>query len=186
MKKVLLILIPIVLVFVAGVFLLNVYVHSKDNPSEADSMVVAELEKQALPLVEQNDIEYFFDSDWCQIIETSEKVAYRLINEEATSNCGSRPSNKPTVEMTESDIALFEDTESKLSNIGNEMFTRIQTEHLLNSEENIGLGFHLDCSFCRTRYVYWPNYEKLPDNVEGEIKYIPINSNWYRVEQDWN
>jgi hypothetical protein len=92
------------------------------------------------------------------------------------------------------DQLIFGQIKGKLDSIATEEFDGIQleypltyeSEHASLSREPIGIGFYIDCSFCRTRYVYWPNYKELPPNIEGEIIYTPINQNWYRVDQDWN
>jgi hypothetical protein len=45
------------------------------------------------------------------------------------------------------------------------------------------VAFDLNCWFCnRTRYVYEPNYV-LPEDVENEMWFTPINQNWYQVDE---
>ncbi len=195
MKKVVLILIPVFLVFVAGISLLNVYMHSNDNSFEIDSMIVSELEKTALPLVEHDNISYFFNSDWCQVLVENNVLFSSTIESTSDVDCGTRLTGiEAHNELGDEHRALFEKTRITLTNVAGKEFVRVseekpisyEPEHASLKQESIGLAFHLDCDFCRTRYVYWPGYVELPPDIDGEIKYVPINSNWYRVEQDWN
>jgi hypothetical protein len=71
----------------------------------------------------------------------------------------------------------------KIAEIGTE-YTRYDDPQAPHPPENVGVAFYTECFWCKTRYVYWPNYKSLPPDWIGEIRYIPINKNWYRVEED--
>jgi hypothetical protein len=46
--------------------------------------------------------------------------------------------------------------------------------------------FDLNCwFFSRTRYIYEPNYA-LPEDIENEMWFTPINQNWFQANEDWN
>jgi hypothetical protein len=53
------------------------------------------------------------------------------------------------------------------------------------SNRLIRAEFHLSTA-CRCSYVYQPRFDRLPANMQGEIEYTAINSDWYFVWEDWN
>jgi hypothetical protein len=159
-----------------------------DSPTK-DRQIVIELQSEVLPFVLEKNITLFFNQDWCRALKYGETSVVEVLNSTGGSTCLSE--GKP---FSDDDQLIFEETKAKLDSIAAEELSGIQLEYPLIYEpehanlprESIGLGFLKKCSFCRIRYVYSPNYEELPSNVESEITYTPINQNWYRVDQDWN
>jgi hypothetical protein len=49
----------------------------------------------------------------------------------------------------------------------------------------VGANFNLS-TMCRCSYVYHPNYDRLPENMQGEMEHTAINSDWYFTWEDWN
>lgn len=155
------------------------------NSSRNDKEVVRELQTRILPFIEENQISSFFDQDWCKVI----KYRDRFASNSSDPNCAQMSES-----FTEEDLKMFEEVEDILNTkVGK--FVEIDSERpligmpehrLLIGKESLGTAFHIDCFFCRTRYVYSPGYKELPPNIEAEIEYTAIDNNWYRVEQDWN
>jgi hypothetical protein len=162
---------------------------SFQNNSTKDARVVESLEKNVLPYVQENKISFYFDMDWCKALEHDS----RSVVEVSETNGGS-PCLTNAIAFSDADRSIFNGLKDKLNLVSIEKFREIDTEHPISyrpehavlPHESIGVSFHMDCSFCRTRYVYWPHYTQLPPNIEGEITYKPINANWYRIDQDWN
>lgn len=151
-----------------------------------DQQIVRSLEAEAVPFVKQNDIQRFFDSDWCRVLEYNSRYVFEVLKSVGSANCGGS-STVGSHDFTEKDNEIFAQTREMLDKASPERITTIAPEFTPNYEhKNIGIGFHTDCAFCRTRYVYAPNYQALPPNIEYEIWYTPINKDWYRVDQDWN
>jgi hypothetical protein len=101
--------------------------------------------------------------------------------------------NQPAQQFSDADGILFNKTQQALSNAMLTNIVDIAAEYTSvfdprspQPPQEIGIGFHVSCFFCRTRYVYWPDYKTLPPDLEGEISYTPIDKNWYRVDEDWN
>ena len=160
-----------------------------------DEKLVEVLETKVIPFVKENNISFFFDMDWCQVLDYKDRLVSNTVSSTSPEDCGTRftGGNNPS-SFTEVDWELFNQTKVILNSSSNKTFTEIapefplsyRPEHASLKRESIGLGFHVKCDFCRTRYVYSPGYTYLPPNIEREIEYIPINANWYKVEQDWN
>lgn len=180
-----------VVVFVALVFGFTYL----QNDKKKDTKIVAALEERVLPFVEGNNITYFFNQDWCRVLKYKGQVASETIESTSSEDCGKGTTgSSDTKPFTNADNEIFEQVRRVLDSVTLEKFNDIspeypitnRPEHASLGHNEIGLAFGIDCSFCRTRYVYSPNYTKLPPDIEGEIIYTPININWYKVEQDWN
>lgn len=151
-----------------------------------DTKTVEFLELNVLPYINQNKIIFYFDSDWCRALEYDSYKAVELYGNVNGSTC-----LDGGTEFSPNDNQVFDLLKQKLILSRQTKFREIDKEYSVNNLINIenqyiGTAFHLNCGFCRTRYVYWPQYSKLPSDIDSEIKYIPINKDWYRIEQDWN
>ncbi len=154
-----------------------------------DLRIVNSLEKNVLPYIQQNKVSFYFNMDWCKGLQYDSRSVVEISSSSNNSSCLNNAST-----FSDSDRSIFNEIGKKLSFVSVGKFREIDTEYPISyrgeqvniPHESIGLAFHTDCSFCRIRYVYWPQYTELPPSIDGEIKYIPINENWYRVEQDWN
>jgi hypothetical protein len=159
------------------------------NDSAKDLKIIASLEKDILPYMAEKKISFYFDMDWCKGLKYESRSVVKLLNTNNNSTC----LNNAT-EFSASDQVVFDELKNKLNSASTNQFREIDTEYPINyrseqaslPHESIGIAFHIDCSFCRTRYVYKPNYKELPANIKGEMEYLPINENWYKIEQDWN
>jgi hypothetical protein len=167
-----------------------------DRPTVDDNEIIKNLETDIVPFVEKENISFFFNQNWCKIIIYNDQNVSETIDSTSPEDCGTRLTGENEFRrFSDADRDFFNDFEDKLYSSTGEKITSVDTEYPINRPEQaqlyfehkpIGIAFHLDCSFCRTRYVYWPKYTQLPPDIEGEIIYIPINSDWYRVEEDWN
>jgi hypothetical protein len=54
-----------------------------------------------------------------------------------------------------------------------------------SADRLVGATFNLS-TICRCSYVYHPSYQRLPENMQGEMEYTAINPDWYFVWEDWN
>jgi len=165
------------------------FFYFNDNP-QRDKKVVGNLESEVLPFVKSNNIQYYFDLDWCKAIGNDDRVVAENIGQinPSSGNCAKRLTLVQNVQpFSQQDQELFGLTKQVLNNSTREDFIQISPEYSsLPEHKYIGLAFHIECFWCRTRYVYWQNYDNLPPNEVGEIRYTPINSNWYRIDEDWN
>jgi hypothetical protein len=152
---------------------------------QKEKWLVNTLETKIMPFLQANDIKGFVDRDNCKAIH------YHSIF--ATDPVRCTYVNQTEQQFSDADRILFNKTRQVLSNamltnivdIGTE-YTRYDSPTAPRPPEAVGTAFYVSCFFCRTRYVYWPDYKALPQGWEGEISYTPINKNWYRVEEDWN
>jgi hypothetical protein len=150
-----------------------------------EKWVVNALESKIVPFLQANDIKGFVDRDNCKAIH------YHSIF--ATDPLRCTYVNQPAQQFSDADGILFNKTQQALSNAMLTNIVDIAAEYTSvfdprspQPPQEIGIGFHVSCFFCRTRYVYWPDYKTLPPDLEGEISYTPIDKNWYRVDEDWN
>lgn len=145
-----------------------------------DRITTEQIENEILPYIVENRITLYKDTNWCSAIKYNGQSKSRVINNSNVNSCleSSTPFN-------EVDRKFFDELREKMLYSTNRKLILINTEYDIKHTD-IGLAFHIECSFCNTRYVYWPEYKKLPSNTEREIQYIPINANWYKIEQDWN
>ena len=181
--------IPKKFILISGLVILVVIIgilSFKDSGTK-DVKVVESLETNVLPYIQENKVTFYFNMDWCKGLQYDS----RSVVEVSGSNNSSPCLNNATV-FSDSDRSVFNEISQKLNLVSGEKFREINTEYPISyrpeqaniPHEPIGIAFHTDCSFCRTRYVYWSHYNKLPPDIEGEIKYLPINENWYRIDQD--
>jgi hypothetical protein len=155
-----------------------------------DEQIVSGLEIKVVPFVNQNAISYFVNDPDCK------QLNYGLIQAASPQGCAYKEnvtdsSKKNIPDFTNVEQDIFSKTEQVLKSVSGKHFSKIRPEYTtatssISGASKIGLGFHLDCSFCRVRYVYWPGYQSLPQDIHGEINYTQINNNWYRVDEDWN
>ena len=188
MKRKILIGITVVIVLVIGFAILRpLYSSWKDN------RIVVTLESKAIPLVNEKKVILFAENRGC------EQIQYESVQAATPHGCAYIPnqtdeSKKSIPDFSGLDRLVFNEIKNDLGKVPFEKFIEIipeyplfyRAEHAALGDNPIGTGFHIDCEFCRTRYVYWPNYQKLPPDIEGEVWYTPINKDWYRVDQDWN
>ena len=161
-------------------------------PRQNDVSIASSLELKVVPFLVQNDVKFYSDRSGCK------QIKYGAIEAASPKGCAYRenisdPPKKATPDFSSADEKLFTATKQTLVSasperivqIGTE-FTRYDAPDTPRPPQEIGTAFYVDCFFCRTRYVYWPNYRSLLSDWEGEISYTPINENWYRVDEDWN
>ncbi len=149
----------------------------------SDEEIVAQLEANVVPYVLEKEVFQFNDSDWCRILAYGNRTVSSQIPD-GSPNC-----LPEALDFENEDELIFADLKSKLTNfyaISYERPISYRSEHAGLEGQTFGLGFYISCAFCRTRYVYFPEYESLPPDIDMEIWYTPINSNSYRVDQDWN
>ncbi len=181
-KHILILGLTILIVIITGSFLFK-------NNSAKDAKIVASLESKVLPYVQENIITFYFNRNWCKGLQYNSRSVVEI-----SSSSNNSPCVASATTFSDSDRLVFNEISQRLNSVAEEKFRQIDTEYPISyrpeqaniPHESIGTAFHIDCSFCRTRYVYWPHYTQLPPNIEVEIKYIPINESWYKVEQDWN
>ncbi len=143
-----------------------------------EPLIISELESKVLPFAQENSIQNFFDREWCKTI------TYGL-PEISLPKC--IPGVGPAAQAPGHPAWVkFFETRKVLKSVLSEDFEFIRHEYERTTHREIGLAFHVECFFCRVRYVYWPNYTSLPADQPYEIYYTPINSDWYRVDEDWN
>lgn len=159
------------LIFISGIILFFIF----RDPS--DEKVVHSLES-LFPRLEGTGLTAYRNQDWCQVL------AY---NEKAFSN-----TNRSTCVYVTNIATLPFSAEAslKLKEISNILSdAKIPVRSVENIKISDGkftfIEFHEDCS-CRTRYVFDPGYGSPPSDVRNELWHFPIDSNWYRVEEDWN
>ena len=170
-------------------FIVSVFVLYKINLPIDEKSIVNSLQERVIPYIQNNKITFYVDADWCKAIVYASSSAAEVPNSNDKGSC-----LKGALDFSSTNESVFNKLKNKLNLISGEKFRKIDTErpiiyrpeHAGYPYESIGIAFHVDCSFCNVRYVYWPQYKELPQDIEGEIKYIPINDNWYKVEQDWN
>lgn len=149
-----------------------------------DMRIVVSLEAKAIPIVLQNDVKFFSDKEKCK------RIKYGVIEAASPQGCAyikniTDESKKLIPDFSGSDQALFNRIKDALREIPSEKFNELRPEYQSAfSKVEIGIGFHIACSFCRVRYIYWPEYQSLPPDVKGDIYYTSINENWYRVDED--
>ncbi len=172
----------------AVLFIVAAYFSPLLNSDGRDVRLVQLLETNVVPYIQQNNVSFYFKMDWCEGLRYGSRSVIKM-SDPSTSPCLSEGTA-----FLEPDRIVFSEIGSLLASISIEGFREIDTEYPLTyrvehqglPRESIGIAFHVDCSLCRTRYVYWPHYSQLPPNIDGEITYTRINENWYRVDQDWN
>ena len=158
---------------------------------QRDKWIVENLESKVVPFLIRNNVTFYSDNGCKQI-------RYGTVEAASPKGCAYRanisdPSKKTTPDFSSADEKLFDMTKQvlasgsskKIVDVGSE-YTRYDSPNAPRPPEEIGTAFSISCFFCRVRYVYWPNYKSLPAGWEGEIKYTPVNRNWYRVDEDWN
>jgi len=186
-----------VLAIIAGgfsLFVLVAAIMAFTADPEKDMKVVNYLESEVVPFINENQVTFFFNMDWCRALRVGDKLFSRTVDSTIEEDCGFRLTGEHGNSFTKQDRDFFNQVEQVLASGPFEKFRKMSDEYPLTyrsehadlNRESIGLGFHIECFFCRTRYVYSPGYVLLPPDIDLEIHYIPINENWYRVEQDWN
>jgi hypothetical protein len=158
-----------------------------------DERITAALETKVIPFVNEKEITFFSETNECK------QVQYDSVDAASPQGCAyiwnqTDESKKDIPDFNSTDQSVFNRVKADLAEVPFKKFIEIvpeyplfyRAEHVALEHDPIGTGFHIECAFCRTRYVYWPNYRELPPDIEGEIRYIPIDENWYRVDQDWN
>ncbi len=141
-----------------------------------------ELYTAALSELETLHLNGFFNMDWCKVLDVGDQMYYSL--QDTTSsidNCTGRISRKNQGESLEgSSLDAFLHVRDLLEQKVPTIYIQYDEQDKIKSAE-----FGINCFFCRTRYVYEPNYT-LPADDPGELYHYGINKDWYRVEEDWN
>ena len=157
-----------------------------------DKQIVAAIETKVIPFVNEKKITFFTENRECK------QIQYASVKAASPQGCAyiwnqTDESKKNIPDFNVTDQSTFNEIKKDLAEVPLKKFIKIipeyplfyRKEHVALGDDPMGIGFHIDCAFCRTRYVYWPNYQRLPTDIEGEIWYTKIDENWYRVEQDW-
>jgi hypothetical protein len=157
----------------ASIFFLGYFLLAPEKPVSTDNL------EQEMMSFGQKNIQYYFNMDWCQVLVYGDRsVAHS--NSDSSENCRTKSLRHSELEhFNIEDKKVFDDIERLL----NDRFMQIVIEYASGTPNYA--EFHERCGFCRTRYVYKPQYV-LPPDQPGELMHIPINTNWYRVEEDWN
>lgn len=87
-------------------------------------------------------------------------------------------------------IAMDEQAKQDFQTISDAMSTTGVGIHYLSASYDsadrlVGATFNLS-TICRCSYVYHPRYDRLPENMQGEMEFTAINPDWYFVWEDWN
>lgn len=87
-------------------------------------------------------------------------------------------------------IAMDDRAQQDFQTISSVMATTGVGIHFLSaqydrSDRLIRAEFNLSTA-CRCSYIYQPRFNRLPENMTGEIEYTAINSDWYFVWEDGN
>ena len=137
-----------------------------------------------LPLLEELKVENYFNKDWCKGISYGRGMFSEAKHGDSAENCSlfsGGGATKPFDNPARQDFELL----GKALEATNMIIYDVEDVTFNASGAVVHAVFHKDCGFCRTRYVYSPNYDKLPREVSGEIWHTKINANWYLTEEDW-
>jgi hypothetical protein len=174
-KKIIIICIVLIVVFIIFIIKYSIF-----QTKKLDYITTQQIENEILPYIVQNKITLYKDTNWCSAIKYNGYSKSRVINNSNLNSC-----LEYSTPFNETDRKFFDEFKEKMLYSTNKKLILVDTEY--DTKHNaIGLAFYIKCSFCNTRYVFWPKYNKLPSNIEREIQYTPINVNWYKIEQDWN
>jgi hypothetical protein len=134
---------------------------------------------QVLPTLEEFRVTQFRNDDWCQNLFYARGKFSSVPNNDICNL--SQDETRPLTSQSEQDFRAVErvliDSGLKVRLVVVGFDARGQVRYA---------EFHLDCYFCRTRYVYDPGYDRLPEDIPGELQHEAINSDWYLVRDDWN
>jgi hypothetical protein len=135
--------------------------------------------EQVIPRLEQLQVRQFRNQDWCKNFFYA-----RGKFSSAPNNGNCNQSKDKSGLFTPQAEQKFHEAEHALSDSG--LKVRMVLAEF-NEQDRIRYAeFHLDCFFCRTRYVYAPQYKRLPEDIPNELEYEAIDENWYLVQEDWN
>ena len=179
MSKSLKVIIALLALFV-GYFLISVY-----SSSKKDLETVQYLETQVIPYLQNNNIIKYTNRDWCKMLIYA-STSVNKISKDSDPTCNGPLKNKQN--FSPEDQLIFDQLNSKLTGFRDvdTEYPLAEVEHAKLKRDPLGIAFHANCSFCSFRYVYAPGYQELPPDIEYEITYTPLNSNWFRIDQDWN
>ena len=184
MKRALLFFAALGILVLVIVFVYPLYKQQKDK------LIARNLESKIIPFLVQNKISYFSDEPKCK------QIRHGLVQAASPKGCAyienvTDASKKEIPDFNNGDKFLFEKTKEVLASAGPEKIFMIGTEYTRYDDpqapqppQNIGTALYVECFWCRTRYVYWPDYKSLPRSWQGDIIYTPINKDWYRVNED--
>jgi hypothetical protein len=77
--------------------LIWVFIARQDSP-EKDVKVVKELETQVLPFIKESNVTFFFDEDWCHVLEYNNRLVSQTIESTSLEDCGKRLTGKSNPE----------------------------------------------------------------------------------------
>ena len=172
-----------ILLFVTITYL---FLSGQNNDIDSDQKRVDYLEAQVIPYIKSNDIKDFFNMDWCKSLVYGSTSIFKKDDETNVYSCNGNVGSKK--EFNQQDQIIFDELESRLKGYRTvkEEYPIDRIEHAYLKRDLIGIAFQPSCFLCLYRYVYSPGYKELPPDIEYEITYTPINSNWFRIDQDWN
>ena len=143
----------------------------------SDKKVVQSLEA-LLPRLEAFGLSAYRNQDWCQVLVYN-GLAFSSTNEETcvfVAKMETKPFSSDANIKLQEVTKILSDAKIKIRSVENVRFSDNKFDFV---------EFYEDCQ-CRTRYVYSPFYGKLPSDIPNELTHHQIDSNWYRVEEDWN
>ncbi|MCU0678637.1 MAG: hypothetical protein MUF19_03605 [Candidatus Pacebacteria bacterium] len=156
-------------------------IHGKSSESET----VAKIENVLLPIVIENKIIAYIDTDWCQAIHYGDRIVQRLKDPDSNSYCLDNSqafaSDDETIFNKIRDSIVENDL--NINRISYEYPLRYRQEHESLPETSFGISFSLNCAFCGVRYLYATNTIEFI-NIDREISYTRVNNKWYIVNQD--
>lgn len=167
------------IIFLVGLFLCAAILWYLFFYTETDPEKVATLET-TFSVLEADGVEFYFNMDWCKVLVYGDVQASETVDSTVDEDCGTRLTGRTGFT---SFAGIDQNIFNRLTETYRSEYREVEAR-FVDGKITYAV-FHKDCSFCRTRYVYDPGYT-LPDNIEGELLHVPINENWYRVEEDWN
>jgi hypothetical protein len=146
--------------------------------------------QKALPLIKQQKIAVFRNSDWCQLL-SDQSGQY---SNNSVPNCQFLLNEKQPIKAFDQKIQpAFEQIRQQLTRPKVEMlevtFTpqgEIASATFDISTEDVHPVCRLIWSCDRKSFIYQPKYGKLPDNMGSEEVYQAVNQDWYIKWEDWN
>ncbi len=142
---------------------------------QQDSQAVTQIEEKLLPTIIANNVSFYLDSSWCQAIVYNDRIAQKLTDPSANNKCLDN-----ATQFTDEDVRIFTEIKSISQN---EKLGVMKISYEKYQNNSVGISFHNDCAFCGLRYLYTTSTVQFVD-VEREVKYKQINSNWYKIKQD--
>lgn len=148
------------------------YISSRTNELET----VASIQANLIPELENNDVTFYLNTNWCQALKYKDRVVQKLNEANATDVCLSSAEN-----FSSDDLILFERIKKIIDD--NKLSIVEISDEKSSTNDFIGVSFWNDCAFCGARYLYSTNTIQV-SNIQGEIKYRRLDEHWYKINQD--